>query len=90
MFANAHSAFKIAIAGENGGLWKGADPVFQYAFLEELFEDVADSLHDFLMISSLRVSRMKRPINSIFSATERLRWLARQLGMPRDGEEDMG
>ena len=58
---------------------------FSLLFLEELFENVADSLHDFLMISRLRVSRMKRPINSIFLDIERLRWLSRQLGMPRAG-----
>jgi len=54
---------------------------------QELFEDVADGLHAFLIASSSRVSKIMRPISSTFSAKGRLPCRSRQRGMPRDGSE---
>jgi hypothetical protein len=53
----------------------------QGSFGDELFEDIADGLHDFFMSSNWRVSWMNLPKSAIFSATGRDRCFSRHLGM---------
>ena len=55
----------------------------QGSFFEELLQDIADRVHDFLMSSSCRVSMMNFPIISTFSAMGSDLCLSRQCGMPR-------
>jgi len=70
---------------ESGGSGSTDCVLSQNPISEESFESVADRVHDFLMVSNWRVSRMKRPISSTFSAMESDLCACRQAGIPRGG-----
>jgi hypothetical protein len=69
---------------ETGGRGSPDGILPQGSFLEELLQDIADGLHDFLTSSSWRVSWMNLPMSSIFSPMGRDRCFSLQFGIPRE------